>query len=421
LLYFCLFTSDVSGNQQLPANAAKTSFEIENDILHVSWTDNVGIRYSKKDKLANWNNRIVQPTPASGSFSSRTSLAINSTGYAAVSYQLVDGSNSYMRFKADAATNGFGTERTPSSWTDTTILAGLFNDIVFNSSNTLLTTHICKNTETDPVTGGDYDVSSLCRSTGNTASSSTPIFSQTTAGEFRDVSYSIDSNNTDFAIAASYNGLWSVNMSNSTSVALTKPANCTEAAYVSSMSNAANNLGVAVACVMSDTSCKVHFASFAFNSSGISPTWQTIGTIMNSSCSLGVLVQGDRPSVVYDRINLKWSTAWMNRSSNQLMRWSQEIPTATSSTQTEVVASDSSISGPSIAVDSTGKSYIVYIQGDAVRLITNNARPDADRTGGWNTFLQTSGQAEIVSGTGVTGVGNIGINGMKGRSNVTGQ
>ena len=44
-------------------------------------------------------------------------------------------------------------------------------------------------------------------------------------------------------------------------------------------------------------------------------------------------------------------------------------------------------------------------------MVTNNSRPSGAFTGAWST------PSSIITGNGVQGLGNIGVTGMKGRSN----
>ena len=56
---------------------------------------------------------------------------------------------------------------------------------------------------------------------------------------------------------------------------------------------------------------------------------------------------------------------------------------------------------------------VCAIYDHSVRFVTNNSRVVGNYTGGWST------PAVIATGTTITGIGSVGITGMKGRGNTT--
>lgn len=411
LIYYCVLSEDYAGNVQAGLQAASTSYEVESDVLHVSWTDSTGVRYANKNKNSTWSAHTVASS-ATGTFGSRTSLALNSTNAPAISYQFIDGANSSMRFRTSTLsglTPTWGTQRTPSSSTDSNVLAGAFNDISISGSSAPINVFF----------GLDGDgIADLLYTIADNTNLGTRLFLQSAV---RDVSTITPASNYRYSVVTTSSGLQVIDLQASEIATLNMPSGCVDAAYSNAMASSLTQIGVATACVMADNSCQVHFSSFTYNSAGITASWTPIGTILNASCSLNALTEGDRPAIVLDRIKNEWSIAWTNRSAspNQLMRWSQEIPTSINANRTEVVTSGTSIGEQTMAVDATGKTYIIYKAGDSIKVINNNARPDSAKIGGWNTFLpSTNGQDEIVNGSTVTGIGSMGISGMRGRSTV---
>ena len=114
---------------------------------------------------------------------------------------------------------------------------------------------------------------------------------------------------------------------------------------------------------------------------------------------------------MYDRQNSnKVSVAWRDQVNNQIKRWTNESGSNANET---VLTGSGTIGQQTIALDALGKSYIVYQDGDSVRFVTNNSRVVGNYTGGWST------PAVIATGTTITGIGSVGITGMKGRGNTT--
>ena len=135
-----------------------------------------------------------------------------------------------------------------------------------------------------------------------------------------------------------------------------------------------------------------------------------MGVIRDATCDVTHLSMADRPVVVYDRVNSKISAVYRNQSTRQIIRWTNE---SGSYVPEPVLTGDGVVGFQSIAVDKTGKSYITYLDGVALRWVTNNARVSGTFTGGWTPISTIEGAG------GITGVGTIGITGMKGRGNTT--
>lgn len=402
LYYTCMFVSDQASNK---SNMITSSFEVETDTIHVSWTDSAGVNYGRKDNTGNFAGTNI----ASGStYTSRTSLAINGSNFPGVSYQQVNGANSAMLFK-EANAGGWGSETSVLTSSNSSLVVGAFNDIAYNGSDVNLSYR-------------GFATTNL-RLFGYALTENKSInlnFNEANMGVITDTSTTVASDGTQYALVASAANLYLTDYSTTPRI-VNRPSGCSRAVYTSTMFKSGSTFGAAIACVMSDSSCKVHFAEITFNTTSMAPSWQDLGTIMSSGCSVGALSEGDKPSLVIDRISsgTPWSAVWVNRSTatHQLIRWSQEIPTATSATRTEVVQEGASLSYPSVAVDRFGLSYVVYKDSSSVIMKTNNSRDNAQKIGGWSGGTSTY---TIPATTGVTGVGNIGITGMRGRSNTSG-
>jgi hypothetical protein len=393
LYYVCMYTYDTAKNK---STMSSTSFEIETDMIHVSWTDGGGIQYGKKDKLSNWVNSTVV---TGATYRTRSSLALNSNNSPVISYHSLSGSTSAMR--TAEYLNGSWTEthdaQPGQSSANASVPVGDFNDLAINSTNTYYAVFrgIASNAFRQILVTNEPNQNAK---------------NYSTMGTITDMSLAISNDDSQYTFFAAQNGLYWSNFlttnPNTIGMPISGQTTCSQAVYVSSMASTGTNLGLSVACIMSDNSCKAFFATSAF-SGAVNPTWTELGTIMASGCSLGALSEGDRPSVVYDRVKAKWSVAWLDKDASTIKRWSQEA------NGNENVVSGS-VSEQTIAVDKAGKTYIIYKDGDTVKMITNNGRDAALSSGGWGSI------STIISGSGVTGVGNIGISGMKGRSNTSG-
>ena len=400
--YICMYVSDLAGNKTGPITG---SFEVETDTVHVSWTDSAGVNYGRKDNIGNFAGTNI----ASGStYMSRTSLAINSSNFAGVSYQQVNGANSAMLFK-QASAGGWGAEISPITSSNSSLVVGAFNEIAYNGDDVNLSFR-----------GFNGANLRLMGYAFEARKDNNLNFNEGNMGVITDTSTTIATDTTQYALVATSTNLYLTEFG-STPRIVNRPSGCSRAVYTSTMFKSGSIFGAAIACVMSDNSCKVHFAEITFNTTSMAPSWQEIGTIMSSGCSIGALTEADKPSLVIDRISsgTPWSALWVNRSTatHQLIRWSQEIPTGTSATRTEVVQTGTSLSYPSIAVDRIGRSYVLYKDGTSVIMKTNNSRDNSQTIGGWSGATSTY---TIPATTGVTGVGSIGITGMRGRSNTSG-
>jgi hypothetical protein len=127
-----------------------------------------------------------------------------------------------------------------------------------------------------------------------------------------------------------------------------------------------------------------------------------------ATCSVSDLIEGDRPSIMYDRVNGKVSVAWVDKTNNKIYRWNNE---SGANRNDLVVTGSETLGQQTLGIDKTGKSYVVFLEGTALKSTSNNARPTGNWHGSWSI------PAAIGSGSGATGIGTIGINGMKGRSN----
>ena len=407
LYYVCMYTYDVARNK---SSMSSTSFEIETDSLHVSWTDNGGIKYATRSGVGSW---IVETVANIGTMDARTSLAVNKDGAALVAFQYDDGSQAYYTYRRRTGANSWLAPSNPLITNPSAYKTGLYGEIALNNANSSNPKIFASSYGYEPDSAAEGLM--LTDSTGSkqlriSTSAVTPT-------GVNDSSITLDVNNTVYIVASVLNGsnygLKIDNPAQGTTADVTLPSSCQDAPYVSAFARGAGVVGMAIACRMSnDNSCRIYwgestYASFAFSFS----SWTQVGIVKSSSCAQSDLTAYTRPSIVYDRVNNnRVSIAWVNKDNNTLNRWSNE--NSGSAVTDPILTMNSSQAGqPSIALDKTGKSYVIYQDGDSVMMVTNNSRPSGAFTGAWST------PSSIITGNGVQGLGNIGVTGMKGRSN----
>ncbi|MCX6125805.1 MAG: hypothetical protein NTV34_13815, partial [Proteobacteria bacterium] len=398
------YVVDVALNK---STAIAGSFEVETDTVHTSWTDANGVQYGRKPNIGAWSVETVDS--GVGTYNSRTSIGVDNSAQAVVSYSVDDASSTFMRYRKRTAVNTWSAAATINSAANATMAGiGSFNDIGIATTSTVYSAFFGYDSSTPGLVGG----------VNSTVGTGIQI-SATAATDFKDMSMSIGTSNSQYAVASrlvSSNYLLVIqNTGAGAGGTVTLPTNCTDATYVSTFAkNSDSVIGMATACVMNDGSCKAYYGEATYTGSGPNFTysaWTLIGTIKASACTLASLTAADRPTLVYDRQNsYKRSVAWRDQDNNQIKRWTDESGSNANET---VLTGVGTIGYPMIAYDKVGKSYVSYKDGDAVKFVTNNARTFGAYTGGW------SSPVAVVSGTTLIGIGGIGISGMKGRGNTT--
>jgi hypothetical protein len=409
--YICMYTYDVAQNK---STLISGSFEVETDTLHVSWKDNNGIQYGTKSGTGSWSTETVDS--GVGTYDSRNSVAVDNSGAPVVGYSVNDGTSTYMRYRKRTGVSTWAAAQTVNSAANSTMTGiGSFNEIAVGGTTTLYSVFF------------GYDSSAPLQGLiggTNAGIGAGVLISGTNATTFKDMAIAVGTSGSQYGTVSWWNGTnWILKIANLGAQLVgtpTLPTNCTDAPYVSAFAkNSDTIISMATTCRMSDNTCKAFYGEATYTGTGANFTysaWTDLGVIKSATCAVSDLTPESRPSVVYDRVNSKVAVAFRDITNNQIKRWTNE----SGSNATETVLTGSGTVGyPTIAVDKTpsansnGRSYIVYKDGDSVRFVTNNARTFNTFTGGWTS------PATIVTGTTVTGIGNIGITGMKGRGNTT--
>ena len=397
--YLCATVWDAALNQ---SSVITGSFEVETDTVHVSWSADNAIFYGNKAQTSAWITETVNSSV--GTYNSRTSLALDGSSNAYVSYGVVESTSTHMRYRKRTATNTWDNPLTVYSYNNSGI--GSFNELAVDGFSTVVSSFFGM----DPTTSGLF----LGQ---NTTAGPAPGTSITDSANIKDISLAVGTSNSRYGIVSELSGsnyiLRLVNHNTSVSSSVTLPTSCVSAPYVSAVAKGSDTtIGLAVACVMSDTSCKVHYGEASYSSSAFSySSWSTVGSIQSTGCTNSSLSVNERPALAYDFQNSnKVSIVWYDK--QNINRWSNE--SGTSSNETVLATSATPAGSPTIALDKLGKSYVIYRDGNALKFTTNNSRADATYTGAW------SSPVTIITPSNLQGVGSIGISGMKGRGNVTG-
>jgi hypothetical protein len=416
LYYICMRTKDRAGN--ISAFAGRT-FEIESDTIHVSFTENHStVKYSQKVGVGDW---IDPETVASGG--GRSSLAVDKDGAAYVSFKYFDSGTdvSALRWRKRLGANSYGSENTVNSEVQSVMPGvGSFNELALGNQNvpSVYSVFFGYNSS-GPNQGMSYAV--------NTGFNGVQV-EGTNNGSFRDMAIAVGTDNTPYGLATVTNGsnfvLKIQNLALGNGGDVTLPTNCGDALFVSAVSkNSSNVISMALACRMSnDNTCRTFYGEATYNAGAFTySTWTDVGlapispstapsnlTMKAATCSVSDLIEGDRPSIMYDRVNGKVSVAWVDKTNNKIYRWNNE---SGANRNDLVVTGSETLGQQTLGIDKTGKSYVVFLEGTALKSTSNNARPTGNWHGSWSI------PAAIGSGSGATGIGTIGINGMKGRSN----
>jgi hypothetical protein len=242
--------------------------------------------------------------------------------------------------------------------------------------------------------------------------------------QMKDAAIALGTTNTLYALSTVWNGTnWIAkiyNRTNEVEGTITLPTNCTNALYLSAAAqNSDTNIGIALAChQQSNSQCVVYYGTATYAAGAFSYTaagfWNNVGTIKGSSCAVTDLNESHRPSLAINRShsdNGSISTAVVTfvNDSKQIYRWEN---TATPVLELVATGTGATVGQQTLALDKTGKAYIIYQNQNDVMFTSNNGRALSSTTGGWTTPVS------IGTGT-ISGIGNIGINGMKARGNIT--
>jgi hypothetical protein len=315
-----------------------------------------------------------------------------------------------MRYRNRTAPSTWAAASTVNSAANATRAGiGSFNDLAVFSTNSVVNAFF----------GFDGTNSGLLISQGTTAGS--PLITEPSVNNIADMASTIGTSNTPYGAFSQLSGgnyiLKIANKATGLSGTVTLPTNCVSAPYVAAFAkNSDTVIGLAITCVMSnDNTCRVHYGEATYTGTAGNFTyisWTDIGTIKGATCTNANLSVNDRPSLAFDRQNSnRVSVAWRDQVNNQIKRWSNESGSSTTET---IVTGSGTVGSPAIALDKTGKSYVVYRDGTSVRFTTNNSRNLGSFTAGWSTPVTIS------TPTTLNGVGHVGLTGMKGRGNITG-
>lgn len=401
LWYVCMTVTDAALN----VTNISGQFEVETDTVHVSWTDSNGIRYGLYDNLA-WTTETV--ASGGGSYDGRTSLQVDGSGASFVSFKVNDGTNTSLRYRKRTAANTWTTETMVNSYANsTTPDVGLYSELAINSYPRMLTAFF-------GFDGTDYGLF--------IGVSSSQGVSQIigTSAQFTDMALAVGPASTADPVfsAVAVGGQLKILKKDSAASTLTLPTNCANVSRVSAAAKDDSTISLAIACQSSGNSCSAYYGDVTYTSGTNTFTgpsagsWTTVGTIKASSCDTNTLTDDDRPSIMVNRQNAgKVSIVWNDQTNKTLNHWTNE---SGSGVNTLILTGTTSMGQQTIALDQLGKAYIIYKDGDALKYITNNGRATGLYTNVW------SSASTIVSGTSITGVGTIGITGMKGRGTFTG-
>ena len=412
--YICMYAYDVALNK---TGLISRSFEVETDVIHVSWTDSGGIKYGQKNRTSSWTTETVDT--GVGTYNPRTSLALDNNDLPYVSYSVNDATSTHMRYRKRTSANTWVATANPVNTAANATMSGVgsFNEIGFSSANNnVLALFFGYDASATPsARQGLIDSNNLALNANGVQ------IDGANAESFKDMAFAVGTSNSRYGVASLKSGSnWILkiqNLSTGYGGTVSLPANCADAPYVSAFAkNNDNVISLAIACRMSnDNTCRAQYGEATYTGSGPNfftySDWIDMGMIKSTSCEVNHLTAADRPVVVYDRVNRIVSAVYRNQSTRQIIRWTSE---SGSNVAEPVLTGSGDVGFQSIAVDKTGKSYITYLDGAALRWVTNNARVSGTFTGGWTSISNT-----IESGTGITGVGTIGITGMKGRGNTT--
>jgi hypothetical protein len=402
-----MYTYDTAGNK---SGMSGRSFEIESDVLHISWTDNGGVKYSTKSGNGNWS--VAETVANIGTMDSRSSLVVNNSGAAIVGFQYDDGTQSHYTYRRRVGANNWFVPGSTLISTASSFKTGLFGEIALNNQTTAkIFASSYGYIDNDGAEGLVLTDSSGSKQLRVATVAATP-------SGLRDTNMTVDAANNPYVVASVLSGTnYRLKVDNSVAgvtADLSLPTSCADAPYVSSFARSSGVIGMAIACRMSnDNSCRVWWGETTYTSNFSAPTWTQVGIIKASSCVLSDLTPYERPSITYDRLNSnRVSIAWIDRTNKTLNRWSNENNGTGANEMILTMTGTGNVGQPSIALDRTGKSYIVYQDGSKLRLVHNNARPNGNFIGSWSSATAN----EITTGA-ITGLGNIGITGMRGRSN----
>lgn len=390
--HICMYVSDSAGNR---TNLISGSFEVETDTVHFSFTDNSGVKYARYENLI-WTSETV--SQGVGTYDPRSSLQVDASGNPYVSFRTLNGSTSSVRYNYRSGGNWVEGDSPQSSSSSPDV--GLFNELTLNGGDVLLG-FIGQSGSAS--TYGFYFIDPY--STARPATG--------TSGQFTDVAVTSTAS-TKFALTAHSGALKISSGGASTTIPTDRlPSNC-NVQKVSSVAKSTSVLSVALGCVISTSnSCAVYHGDISWDAGSntytapLSNNWTLVGTIKASSCT--TMADELRPSIMVNRLNSNSvAIAWTNLDNNSLNYWSNE---SGSINNHPILTGTTSISEQSIAIDKAGKSYIVYKDGNDIWVTTNNKRAGFSNTNAWTT-------TRIIEG-GVTGVGTIGITGMRGRGHTT--
>ena len=390
LYYICMFVSDQATNKSAMITS---SFEVETDTIHFSYTSSNNVMYARYQGLA-WTTETVAANAGGITYDDRTSLQLDNSGTPFVSYKVNDGTNTSFRYSSRNGSNSWATAtpvQTIASATSPDV--GNFNEIAINASARLVSAFIGR-------LSADYGL--FMGVNANDGG-----FSQIAGspGQFTDAAVAVGPSSNTFFSAAAQSGTLVMVVKDGTPVtipAANLPAGCS-VQKVSAVAKSDSVISVALACSLA-SSCTVSYADITYSGSTFtapaSASWTSVGTIKSSSCA--GLADGERPTIMVDRQNSNAvAIAWQSQGgTNYVNFWTNRSGSGVNS---QVVSGASAFSEQSLAFDSFGKAYIAYKDGNTFRIVTNN-------NGSWVS-------STAVSGGGLSAIGSIGITGMKGRGN----
>jgi hypothetical protein len=383
-----MFVSDQATNK---SNMITSSFEVETDIVHFSYTNSNNVMYARYQNLA-WTSETVAANAGGITYDDRTSLQLDESGDPYVSFKVNDGTNTALKYRYRSSANNWSTETPVQTLANTSSMdTGLFNEIAINALPTIVTAYIAGS-------GSSYG---FYMSTGSGSRQVTG-----SSGQFTDAAVAI-APSTIFGLTAQSGALKIVNMGIASSTISSLPSGCTSVQKVSAVAKNDNTISVAIVCSMA-TSCGVYYGDITYSAGSFSSpgAWTTVGTIKSSSCS--GLADSERPSIMVDRqnsnaIGIAWgsqvASQCVNPSTTCLNFWTNR---SGSGVNTQVAGGGAAYSEQSLAFDSFGRAYIVYKDSSSFMLGTNNS-------GSWVTSSISN------LGGGLSAIGHVGITGMRGR------
>jgi hypothetical protein len=397
--YVCMTAKDAAANSVAASNNGY-SFEVESSVLHASYTyydSGTPIYELRHVKLQSGTATVTAVDDLVDPIKQRSSLALDAADKVHIAYQMYDGAF-YDLYYAQNVGGAFAVELVDGGAANDDV--GFANSIALESDDTVHMTHRYyfddtvtpeeRLTVSSGVTFGfTTEGTPLEAGGGRTFVDSSTVLS---SGDVAHVVYTYYDGANYILGHRANNGGWGSGIDET----IANPS-CDDIEYASAAMDSANKLHIAYTCVTSGGACEVFHATNATGS------WvhTDIGDIDTAGCSNAQVTELHRPTLAVDGSDYVHAAYFDSENS--------DLYYTENSSSSFVGAVVNAAAGwePTLALDATGKAYIVYLDAGGgaanLKLSTNNS-------GSWvTTTLDASGK--------VTGVGDAAVNGVPGRSN----